>query len=611
MPGNSYAYAYANNHLCYIRWHTGAKIRECLGFSVHRVSVTKLSPFQQAEEALPSWVGFAGLPKPKDGSTTDVWPIQKFEWLDRTPPREGAFKYRVIPMIGVPGELHADESRALETNEVALVSDFGNISATFLLGIASASISRGRRPGAGAKSRTAPGGDNPEPGVEIVGPLGPRAEALAAIRSFLSQMDGGGRVCGAFHNLTDRELTMALAALDDRVELVLTESGARRSRHGGAAGGASEVGNHARTLRIGRILITRRHLARGASHNHFLVYVDAEGRPQSVLTGSLKWSAMCLRSQTNHLLQVRASDVAGQYLAYWRGLQREASVKPVAGREAYDVPPVSGTGENAESPPPAAVGGAIRAWLSPCGPPQNTPYHCVHGCPDLMEVHRHIDEARESILFIAHRPGSPSIAQHIRDVHRSRVRAGRPLYISGTSTDPLADGQFVEVFKRGISHMVQGPARARATGAGVIDDAFSRLQEQLHRAGETVIHETIVVIDHGSEERCVVIAGSHNLNCKSSCLNEENLVIITGRSRLARACAAHASSVTEHFLWRWHLQQDMKLPFLKRGRVWSSLGMTDGWQDKYFEASNEASHDSGLLCIEDINKQDSGIVITQ
>jgi phosphatidylserine/phosphatidylglycerophosphate/cardiolipin synthase-like enzyme len=105
----------------------------------------------------------------------------------------------------------------------------------------------------------------------------------------------------------------------------------------------------------------------------------------------------------------------------------------------------------------------------------------------------------------------------------------------------------------------------------------------------------MIVIDHWDAQNCVVITGNHNLNRRSSCRNEENLIILRGLRDVALAFATHALDVTLFYRWRWHLQQDAKCPVTKRGDVWGALEETDEWQDKYFSSEHPAYHDAALL----------------
>ncbi len=94
-------------------------------------------------------------------------------------------------------------------------------------------------------------------------------------------------------------------------------------------------------------------------------------------------------------------------------------------------------------------------------------------------------------------------------------------------------------------------------------------------SNEVTITSKIVVIDPFSD-KCVVITGSHNLGHKASYNNDENLVIVRGNQKLARAYATHVLDVYDHFAWRATLAD--------RGERASGTLSTDpdSWQSWYF-----------------------------
>ena len=74
--------------------------------------------------------------------------------------------------------------------------------------------------------------------------------------------------------------------------------------------------------------ITDRLLTNGhIGHNKFIVYVDAQGTPRSVLAGSTNWTSTGLCSQTNNLIIVDSEPLARQYLAYWHALHAEGAAQ--------------------------------------------------------------------------------------------------------------------------------------------------------------------------------------------------------------------------------------------------------------------------------------------
>src|SRR5215467_5354410 len=94
------AFALAHNDVAQIVWRYDAKIPGCLGFAVYRKE-GGTSGADGAWVPLPAWVGFVGQSNPSwTPKTTEVWPIQKFEWKDLTAKRGGTYSYRIVPVSG-------------------------------------------------------------------------------------------------------------------------------------------------------------------------------------------------------------------------------------------------------------------------------------------------------------------------------------------------------------------------------------------------------------------------------------------------------------------------------------------------------------------------------
>src|SRR5947209_4982265 len=127
------AVAISNNDIVYLHWHFDGKINNCLGFSVIRHDAKT-----KKGVALPAMVGFpSDKPAAKIFKDTNVWPVQKFAWKDLFAQRGGTYWYEIVPMIGKPGDLKPDVSRAMRTNAVTLDSKRGNCSVFFNRGIIS------------------------------------------------------------------------------------------------------------------------------------------------------------------------------------------------------------------------------------------------------------------------------------------------------------------------------------------------------------------------------------------------------------------------------------------------------------------------------------------
>ena len=91
-------------------------------------------------ETVASWVGFADMaevPPPGTRKPTTEWPIQKYLWSDFMVNPGDQVAYRVTPMLGSEGNLHADEANASAWSQVFEIAaeTSGNISCYFNRGI--------------------------------------------------------------------------------------------------------------------------------------------------------------------------------------------------------------------------------------------------------------------------------------------------------------------------------------------------------------------------------------------------------------------------------------------------------------------------------------------
>jgi hypothetical protein len=129
------AKAYADNDAVIILWNYDRKINNCLGFCLERIDMSGNSV-----HILPAWVGFEGEDHKDRGiKDTGIWPIQRYKWIDLTAQWDKNYKYRVSPMVGMPGKLSrtTDTPLILETNEISLSAPVKKYNAFFNRGILS------------------------------------------------------------------------------------------------------------------------------------------------------------------------------------------------------------------------------------------------------------------------------------------------------------------------------------------------------------------------------------------------------------------------------------------------------------------------------------------
>jgi phosphatidylserine/phosphatidylglycerophosphate/cardiolipin synthase-like enzyme len=552
--GMDRAVALADNDVAQIGWVYSAKIEECLGFAVRRVTVNSPAGAAPSPDVfLPAWVGFKGGSNSKwQPHTTDEWPIQKFNWRDLTAVRGGTYKYEVIPMVGKPGALKPLDDRKLTTNEVTLTPNLGKISAYFNRGILSTQH-------LAHTLDTGPSGvpnykeliDRiDQPGDPLRGELA--GQIIEGMLSLLHRAkEEGGECYAALYELSDPELLQAL--LDTKsnpglLHLILSNTGADDEENDAARQALHEAG----------LDITDRMLGSGhIGHNKFMVYVDPSGQPQAVLSGSTNWTATATCGQSNNAIVIQSSPLAEAYVDYWKRLKSDDSEQALAFRE-----------ENQTSHAASDVNATV--WFSPNTRQKSKPSKNPATPVDLDEVFRCMGAAKQAILFLAFQPGSPSIVQTAAEC----LDKNPDLFVRGAATDPSVHKDFldtVELYHGSAEPDLVVPATA-------VTDQFSYWEKELLKSSpnaHAIIHDKIVVIDPFSDD-CVLITGSHNLGFRASYNNDENLLIIRGNRPVAEAYAVHVMDVYDHYRWRFTLHDSGTT------KAWWGLATTDAWQDKYF-----------------------------
>jgi phosphatidylserine/phosphatidylglycerophosphate/cardiolipin synthase-like enzyme len=543
------AIAISNNDVAFVAWQLPAKVVNCLGFAVYRRDSAG------HEKPLPAWVGFSGdsnagwTPK-----TTEIWPVQKFTWRDLTAKRGETYTYRIVPMVGTPGNLTPQIAEAMTTNSVAITEKRGDFSAFFNRGILSTQSLVHQLP-------VGPGG---VPNFlklkdRIDQPSDPLRERLsgqlreAMLGLFARARTEGGELFCAIYELTDPELEKALLDNKDIVHIVLANTGTDDAENAPARQALHEIGADITDRMVGS-----QHIA----HNKFAILTGSDGTPKAVWTGSTNWTDTGLCAQSNNGILIESTDLAAHYMDYWNSLKTDDSAQGpdfrAANNHEHDV--------NADG---GATG--ISLWFSPNTKQKSKPSSNAATPGDLETVFAAIQGAKDAILFLVFQPGSPSIvdqAASVQDIKPS-------LFVHGAATDPGV----VNDFSTHLFHRTAAQTDTDVVSAAAINDQFGYWEKELLKSGPSahaIIHDKIVVIDPFSDE-CVVITGSHNLGYRASYNNDENLLIIRGNRQLAAAYAAHVMDVYDHYRWRFMLQS-------KGTSAWTGLASDDKWQDKYFKA---------------------------
>lgn len=563
-----------NNDLAYIWWSVAEKIPGCLGFSIHR------ERHGEPPRPLPAWVGFDRAPKSPGAKTTDVWPIQSFQWKDVYAPRVGRFRYHIYAVRGTATAPRLDPQPAIITRFVALEEQLGKLRVVFNRGLLSTqAMNRGSdAPARNAqKLREAIGTPNTKVRQRLT------RELLETVRHPLQRAQTEGGTCyAALYELTDEELIAGLEATD-HTELVLANANSSKTVHGKPKTVYDGTNAKVRTrLRGNADLDVTDRMLKGNSigHNKFVVYADPQRQFRSVLTGSTNWTATGLCGQTNNAILIEDEAVASHYFTFWTRLRNEQDELQGQALRTWA----------RENPLEVSLGygaGRLKVWFSPNTKVKTKSTKSVP--VDMAEVFGIVDQAKSAVLFLLFNPGTPSIIDKIKEVAKKRKAAGRFLYVRGAISDAkTAEAGSVRVFSRAVT----APADIVISGVAGVPDDFGYWERELLKLGHAAIHDKVLVVDPFSP-KSVVITGSHNLGYKASFSNDENMVIIRGNRRVAEAFAAHVLDVVNHYRWRYKLQRLHRQG--KLDQAWQDLDERDGWQDKYFDTGFLESRDRFIL----------------
>lgn len=614
------ARAIANNEVAFLAWDIDqTQIPGCLGFHIVR-EYLDAQGVVTGERPLASYVAFKGQRNPDwRPQNTTVWPVQKFNWRDLTlrKKRDGAtrrpdndrVRYRLravgkwregLDRVPIVGETHLDTATQLQvantyqgkpiplgfltapafTNVIDVTASRPPFKSTFTNGVLSTQFL--------AKILA-------EDGVVQPGELERRlrtpsdwlrnylsGDVIPLIRDFFAQP--GGRIHAALYELEDLELVGLLKANAARIDLILSDagSGSDEEAEPNAKGkkptlydtrnaeARAQLRVIADTPRSGFTLQDRLFNGSGhIGHNKFLVYVDAQGTPRSVLTGSTNWTWSGLAGQSNNCIRIDDANVAGAFFQYWTRLKADALPVPdplSAKATGADQDDVLKTANRSPLRAPLVGGGSIEAWFSPnmpgkAQPPAKTAKPAPPP-PDMDNLFSLMRKARRAIFFLVFMPSRGGVHSIVSEAVDLGLKDSS-LEVMGAISDTQAMWGYEASVKLpdGKKRAAWSPHTFQQGGVSVVR-ATALTDKEIGRqlgdfsntetltVGKAIIHDKILVIDPLDPISCVVAFGSHNMGYKASYSNDENLVIVRGHQALAEAYAVHCLDVYDHYRFR-------------------------------------------------------------
>ena len=547
------AKAFANNDVVLLVWNYDNPITDCLGFCIKRKNINT-----NKEVTLESMVGFKKESvETQQFKSTNIWPIQKFNWRDFSAESGATYEYSIIPMIGTSTNLKAKTQAKVVTNQVTLSPGTGKIKAYFNRGILSTQYISSQIP----KSRS--GIPNYSILLERIKQTGDKLrnkladELKDAVMSLLDKaIKEQGQCYCALYELNDHELVEKLLKAKDRVHIILSNTGSNDETNQVARASLHDSG-----MDITDRMVSSGHIG----HNKFVIYINPQGKPTTVMTGSTNWTYTGLCSQSNNAIIIQSDDLADHYMDYWNRMKTDNAEQGATFRKDNNKERNANIGST-----------EISLWFSPNTKKKNKTANSPKP-DDIDQVFQAMNGAKKSILFLAFQPGTPSIIEEA-----ANIQIAKPdLFIRGAATDLGAvETSSVTLFHRGINDPV-------IVGAQELKDDFAYWMAELLKSSpmaHAIIHDKIMVID-AFTDNCVVITGSHNLGYRASYNNDENLLIIRGDKELATSYATHILDVYDHYRWRYYLSKNTG------GHKFTGLNTKSSWQDPYFNTKRGESID--------------------
>ncbi len=546
----------------------GKPIPDCRGFAIRRLKGS-------TESFLHGFVGFSDDDK-LDPSAMWKHPVQRYMWWDYGVSPGDVVQYSVVPVVGPDKDhltLAKDDASALTPEMTITGQATQNVSAYFNKGIVAAQwVSR-----ALAKL-----GKNPKM-ADLIAQVKPpgnvlRNELSGLLRpQILALLDdvkkSGGEIFAALYELNDPELIAALTALGKKCHLILAN---------GAFKPPTNDENKDVRAKLRVIVDLHDRLVTGAhfAHNKFVVFCDANGTPQRVLSGSTNWTMTGLCTQANNGIIVNDAGLAKDFLDEWNLLKDAGNNYPLTLAQA-----------NSQAKTFNVDGGRITQWFAP-----------TSGAQDLDCARQLINAAKDGILFLFFNPGAfvadnlPeekwTLLQNILFRHHQGTANFNPnLYIRGVVNQEIANlttesaaapskhaaldpssGTPVTLFSGGTQ-----PPQHLGFESMVpknIKDVFHNFMKESLGTG-VHIHSKVVVLDPFGQNP-VVMTGSHNLGFKASSENDDNLMIVEGNAPLAAAYAANIIATYQAYRWNAYVEAHRQDP-----KVWHGLVDNDTWQGSH------------------------------
>jgi len=494
-------------------------------------------------------------PDPEKGHYfTDKFPIQSFLWGDYTADPATTYQFEVIPVYGIPTAPELREALKLTLSVTTEKEDDGNHGIWFNRGaIASQAYARrfqNHKPT--DKEMNDPKDKHTvwlsrgllEACLEFIDTT-KKSEALrACVYEFTY-----APVIKAFKQKIDEDFDVRLIVHDDK-------KGKNRAALKSAGLDVDMERNGARII----IWRTRPQIP----HNKFIIKLDGD-QPQQVWTGSTNITTSGFLGQSNVGHLVKDSGVAEQFLKYWTILSDNPTGKPAK----------EGVAKISPYPPALVSAGSHTCIFSPRATASMLNWYAGR-----------MSDATSSIMFTAAFGVAKDFIEPLardRDFLRFVLKEKPP---TAEEREALKGDRDLRISFGAILgaefSVVKGKLVAkRKVKQFPLDRWF--LKEQLTRDEGNIffVHTKYLLIDPLSDDP-LICTGSANFSEGSLTVNDENMILIRGSTRVADIYMTEFDRLFRHFYFR-DVANDVERKRKKRQQPEKVfLSPDDKWTDEYF-----------------------------
>jgi len=289
------------------------------------------------------------------------------------------------------------------------------------------------------------------------------------------------------------------------------------------------------------------------SHNKFVVLLK-DNQPVAVWTGSTNVTESGLYGQSNVGHIVRDRTVAQSYLGYWQQLRQDP-----------DYADLRDWTQNQTADPTGAPAPGTTVLFSP-----------RQGLEVLQWYADRLDKADDS----AHMTAAFGVHDLFEDVLGKQKAHLRYVLLERADEDQVT--------------WTRDPDVQAGVGAYIPGDAlYGWLREQTHFGTHVrYVHDKFMLIDPLSDDP-VVITGSANFSEASTKMNDENMLVIRGDTRVADIYFGEFMRLFSHYYFRDLIAKQKGQDVTTPRTLY--LDSTDKWANRYFKAGSVKSKERILF----------------